>query len=58
MNGIDLDDRLSTIEKVLCIPTRDVTMENKYPKLKKLYDEYMHELEKYTTWEQIKGKDT
>ena len=57
MNGMDLDERLKTIEKVLCIPQRDVTMETKHPKLKQLYDEDMHELEKYKTWERVKGTD-
>lgn len=57
INGVDLEERLSTIEKVLNIPQRDVTMEAKYPKLKKLYDEYMKELEKYKTWDRVKGKD-
>ena len=33
INGIDLEERLSTIEKVLQIPTRDATMEAKYPSL-------------------------
>jgi hypothetical protein len=58
MNGMDLDERLKTIEKVLCIPERDVIMETKHPKLADLYKEYMHELEKYRTWERIKGDDT
>lgn len=57
MNGIDVDERLKTIEKVLNIPTRDATMESKYPKLKKLYDQYMHELEKMYTWDRIKGEE-
>lgn len=57
INGIDLEERLSTIEKVLQIPTRDVTMEAMHPKLKQLYKEYMHELEKYKTWHRIKGED-
>lgn len=57
INGMDLDERLKTIEKVLCIPQRDVTMESKYPKLKKLYDDYMRELDKYNTWERVKGED-
>lgn len=55
INGIDLDERLKTIEKVLCIPQRDATLEAKHPKLKQLYEQYMHELEKYQTWERIKG---
>lgn len=57
MNGMDLDERLKTIEKVLCIPQRDVTMEAKHPKLKKLYEQYMHELEKYKTWDRVKGDE-
>lgn len=56
MNGMDLDERLKTIEKVLCIPQRDVTMEHKHPKLKQLYEQYMHELEKYKTWDRVKGE--
>lgn len=57
INGVDLEERLKTIETRLQIPTRDVIMENKHPKLAKLYKEYMKELEKYKTWDRIKGKD-
>lgn len=57
INGMDLDERLKTIEKVLCIPQRDVTMESKHPKLKQLYEQYMHELEKYKTWDRVKGEE-
>jgi hypothetical protein len=32
-------------------------MEAKYPKLAELYKQYMHELEKYKTWERIKGNN-
>ncbi len=55
INGIDLEERLSTIEKVLQIPERDAKLEKKHPKLKKLYDEYIQALGKYRTWESIKG---
>ena len=55
-NGIDLEERLKTIEKVLMIPERDVKLEKKYPKLKKLYDEYIKELSKARMWESIKGE--
>ncbi len=55
-NGRDLEERLKTIEKVLMIPERDVKMEKKYPKLKKLYDEYIKELSKARMWESIKGE--
>jgi hypothetical protein len=57
INGQDLEERLSTIETVLYIPTRDVKLEAKYPKLKELYLEYMKELGKYKTWESIKGEE-
>jgi hypothetical protein len=39
----------------LAIPERDVILEKKHPKLKKLYDEYINELSKYRMWESIKG---
>jgi len=55
INGIDLEERLNTIEKVLQIPERDVKLEKKHPKLKKLYDEYINALGKYRTFESIKG---
>jgi len=37
------------------IPERDATMEAKYPSLKKKYDEYILALEKYKTFERVKG---
>jgi hypothetical protein len=57
INGVDLEERLNTIEKVLQIPERDVKLESKHPKLKKLYDEYIHALAKYRTFEAIKGDE-
>ena len=57
MNGIDLDERLKTIEKVLMIPERDAILEAKYPKLKKMYDEYIKELSKARMWESLKGDE-
>jgi len=57
INGRDLEERLDTIEKVLQIPERDVILEKKHPKLKKLYDEYINALGKYRTFEAIKGED-
>ena len=54
INGEFLDERLERIETMLHIPTRDVTMEQKHPKLKELYEQYLHELEKYKTWDRIK----
>jgi hypothetical protein len=41
----------------LQIPERDVKLERKHPKLKKLHDEYMKELSKYRMWETIKGEE-
>ncbi len=58
INGLDLNERLSVIERVLGIPERDVKMEAKYPSLKKKFDEYVNTLEKYRTFERIKGDDT
>lgn len=55
INGVDLEERLKIIEKVLMIPERDVTMEAKYPSLKKKFDEYINSLAKYRTFEAIKG---
>lgn len=57
INGQDLEERLSTIEKVLQIPERDVILEAKHPKLKKMYDEYIQALGKYRTWQAIKGEE-
>jgi hypothetical protein len=57
INGVDLEERLKTIEKVLQIPERDVKLEKKHPKLKKLYDDYINALGKYRTFEAIKGDD-
>ena len=57
INGRDLEERLITIEKVLQIPERDVTLERKHPKLKKLYDDYINALGKYRTFEAIKGDE-
>jgi hypothetical protein len=57
INGVDLEERLSTIEKVLQIPERDVKLEAKHPKLKEMYDAYIRALGKYRTWEAIKGEE-
>lgn len=54
INGRDLEERLQTIERVLMIPERDIELEKEFPKLKKAYDAYMRELEKYKTWKKLK----
>lgn len=51
VNGKDIEERLAVIEKVLGLPERDLDLEKKYPKLKKLYNEYVEELAKYRTWD-------
>jgi hypothetical protein len=53
INGVDLEERLERIETLLHIPIRDVGMENEFPKLKKLWEEYHTELEKYKTWKRL-----
>lgn len=57
INGIDLEERLKSIESVLQIPERDVKLEAKHPKLKKMYDDYIKALAKYRTWDAIKGDE-
>ena len=57
INGFDLEERLKTIERVLAIPERDAKIEAKYPSLKKKFDDYINSLEKYRTFERIKGDD-
>ncbi len=54
-NGEDLEERLERIESLLHIPTRDVILEEKYQKLKRLWDEYKTALEEYKTWERLKN---
>jgi hypothetical protein len=57
INGLDLEERLKTIEQVLMIPERDATLEAKYPSLKKKFDEYIKELSKTRMWESLKGEN-
>mgnify|MGYP000111301880 CR=1 FL=1 len=57
INGEFLDERLERIETLLNIPTRDVTMEHKYPKLKELWEAYNRELAKYKTWDKLKDSE-
>lgn len=55
INGVDLEERLSIIEKLLNIPTRDAKLEEKYIKLQDLYEQYTKALEEYKTWERLKN---
>jgi hypothetical protein len=52
-NGEDLEERLERIESLLNIPTRDIILEEKYQKLKKLWEQYNTALEEYKTWERL-----
>lgn len=53
MNGEYLDERLERIETMLNIPVRDIEIENEFPRLKTIWEEYNRELEKYKTWKRI-----
>ena len=53
INGENLEDRLERIETLLSIPTRNIEMETEFPRLKKLWEEYSEELEKYKTWKRL-----
>lgn len=53
MNGEDVDERLRRIETLVNIPSRDIEMEQEFPKLKQLWEEYNSELEKYKTWKRL-----
>ena len=50
----DILQELDEMRDALLLLKRDVDMESKYPKLKKLKDEYEAQLEKYKTWEALK----
>lgn len=53
LNGEYLDERLERIETMLDIPVRDFEIENEFPRLKAIWEEYNRELEKYKTWKRI-----
>ena len=50
----DILQELDEMRDALLLLKRDVDMESKYPKLKKLKDAYEAQLEKYKTWEALK----
>lgn len=54
LNEENLDDRLKRIEDMLHIPQRNVIMEQKYEKLKNLWQEYNETLDAIKTWDTIK----
>lgn len=53
-NGEDLNERLERIESMLHIPTRDAKLEEKYQKLKQIWEQYHTALEEYKTWQRLK----
>lgn len=53
VDGVTLSDELATIKKQLLLLSRDVNMEEKYPELKKAYDEYNSILKRLTAMEKI-----
>lgn len=55
LNGLDVDERLRSIEKLLQMPDRDAKMEEKYKELRKLADQYNELLEKLRVWDALKS---
>ena len=54
VDGRDVMKEIDEMRDALLLLKRDVDMESKYPKLKKLKDAYEAQLEKYKTWEALK----
>ena len=54
VNGRDVMKELDEMRDALLLLKRDVDMEDKYPRLRELKDEYERTLEKYKTFEAIK----
>lgn len=56
-NNAELKNELKEIREMLMMLNRDHTLEKKYPKLKETADEYHRQLEKYRTFERLKGEE-
>lgn len=54
VNGRDILKELDEMRDSLLLLKRDVNMEEKYPKLKEIKDQYERELAKYKTFEALK----
>ena len=54
VNGRDVMKEIDEMRDALLLLKRDVDMESKYPKLKKIKDEYEAALSKYKTFEALK----
>jgi hypothetical protein len=54
VNGRDVMKEIDEMRDALLLLKRDVDMEEKYPKLKEIKDEYERALAKYTTFDTLK----
>jgi hypothetical protein len=54
VNGRDVMKEIDEMRDALLLLKRDVDMEEKYPRLRELKDEYERALEKYKTFEALK----
>ena len=55
VNGRDVMKEIDEMRDALLLLKRDVDMEAKYPRLKELKDAYERQLEKYKTFDTLKG---
>jgi len=55
LDGVNVNSVIDDISKMLGVIKRDTKFEEKYPKLKQLYEEYNRTLEYYKTIEILKG---
>lgn len=55
VDGRDVMKELDEIRDALLLLKREVDMEEKYPRLKQIKDQYEAELEKYKTFESVKN---
>jgi hypothetical protein len=56
VQGRNVLEELDEMRDILLLLRRDVDMEKKYPRLKELKEEYERTLEKYKTFESLRGK--
>lgn len=54
VRGRDILAEIDEIKEMLCIISPDLNMEEKYPRLKEIRDQYKRELDKYKTFEMLK----
>ncbi len=58
LNGVDVGSFMEDLSSTLTIVKRDLKIEEKYPRLKELYNEYHTLLEHYKLLEEIKGSSS